>query len=100
MRIISQDTFEVGYVDLPYEQVTLRIEKYTKTEEYGVFAYINNQRGAVYEVARYSSREKAQRAMDMLRRTCLESMQEEIYHGNVCHYGAYFQFPKDEEVVI
>ena len=97
MRIISQD----GCYDLPYEQtVVLREETHilVRTMEYEDL-----------RIARYSTEEKAIKAMEMCREKYLSRMELEggydIINGcyvqpNYWVLPKVFQFPKDEEVQI
>ena len=73
MRVISQD----GNFDLPYENLAIFIEYEN------VAARFKNER---YLLARYSTEEKAIKAMEALKETYTHP------------YIRYFQFPKDSEV--
>lgn len=76
MRIISQG----GHADFPYEEIALCIA----CED--IIATHNDKE---YLMARYSTMEKAQKAMEML-------------HTEWADYGSsgYFQFPNDEDVEV
>ena len=104
MRIISQD----GMIDIPYENFVFGVTKDN---------YIVVIRDAVARpseivhgvVAKYSTEEKAQKAMEMLRDAYLSRM--ELDGGYDAVNGCYvqpnfwvlpkvFQFPKDEDVEV
>lgn len=98
MRIISQNK----KLDAPYEVATLRIVSANK--EYCVLACTQNMD---YEIAFYSTKEKAIKAMEMCREKYLSRM--ELDGGYDVVNGCYvqpnywvlpkvFQFPKEEEV--
>lgn len=108
MRVISQD----GTLDMPYEQVI--IQRFGKD-----IYFLNSNLTGVEQlvsdmvVATYSTAEKAQKAMEMLR---LAYENNEFYHHTsnsehfveVCNMlskeeykkstAEYFQFPADEEL--
>ena len=108
MRIISQD----GTLDMPYEQVI--IQRFERD-----IYFLNNNLTGVEQlvsdmvVAKYSTAEKAKKAMDMLR---LVYENNEFYHhtANSEHFveicralskeaykkstSEYFQFPAEEEL--
>ena len=118
MRIISQD----GTIDIPYEQVV--IQRF-KTEIYflnknltGIEQLVNDM-----EIASYSTEEKAQKAMEMLReaycgvfsakmnsdevtldelKTALNEWKPQLVSvSDTSHVECkYFQFPKDEDVEV
>lgn len=100
MRIISQD----GEFDLPYEETT--IQAFTNGE---VTAFSLSDIGNDYfiPIAKYSTKEKAIRAMEICRDKYLSRM--ELDGGYDMVHGCYvqpnywvlpkvFQFPKDEEI--
>lgn len=100
MRIISQD----GEFDLPYEETT--IQAFTNGE---VIAFSLSDIGNDYfiPIAKYSTKEKAIRAMEICRDQYLSRM--ELDGGYDMMHGCYvqpnywvppkvFRFPKDEEV--
>ena len=114
MRVISQH----GNVDLPYEQIVVRIEM-----EY-VMAVDKEKE---YVLGKYSSDEKAIKAMEMLREAyvCMpivmqnvdvsEDMEKEFERLNKCGIivraenqpskveyvnNAIFQFPQDDEIEV
>lgn len=68
MRVISQKG--LGYKDISYES------SYFYVSECAILA---NSNGAILEMAKYSSFEKAERAMEMLR--------EEYLKHDRCHYA-------------
>ena len=85
MRIISQD----GTLDIPYEQVVIQRFK-------GEIYFLNKNLTGIDDlvsdivIAKYSTEEKAKKAMEMLRsdyKRCIK-----------CHYLMTFQFPEEEEL--
>lgn len=98
MRIISQD----GTIDVPYEYVALVVSggKY-KDAEYACIYCHNISAPHGTRLAEYSTKEKAIKAMEMLRETFFESENEGIYRdGGYYYYSPFFQFPKDDEVEV
>ena len=85
MRIISQN----GKFDLPYEDTVIHTE-YFKLEPRVVVAIF---KGEKYTLGRYSTEEKAIKAMKMLREAW--KFETGIYHRNII-----FQFPKDSEIEV
>ncbi len=85
MRVISQD----GTLDMPYEQVI--IQRFGKD-----IYFLNSNLTGVEQlvsdmvVATYSTAEKAQKAMEMLR--------EDYKKCIKCHCLMTFQFPAEEEL--
>lgn len=102
MRVISQD----GNVDLPYEQIVVC---------HAMESVIALHNGEKYVLGKYSSKEKAYKAMEMLRKA-YES--NEFYHCMATRKGfveaqsalgaeqfrkataEYFQFPQDDEIEV
>lgn len=85
MRVISQH----GNVDLPYEQIVVC---------HAMESVIALYNGEKYVLGKYSSKEKAYKAMEMLREAWInESVEFEdgIYHRNII-----FQFPQDDEIEV
>ena len=102
MRVISQH----GNVDLPYEQIVV-----CHAMESVIALYNGNK----YVLGEYSSKEKAYKAMEMLRERhtdnvfCREDIQYKaeimLYEGldivrEMMMKCEYFQFPKDDEVKV
>lgn len=96
MRVISQH----GNVDLPYEQIVV-----CHTME-SVIALHN---GAEYVLGEYSSKEKAYKAMEMLRETYESRMELDGGYDSVhkCYVQPNywvlpktFQFPQDDEIEV
>lgn len=89
MRIISQD----GTFDIPYEQVVIQRFK-------GEIYFLNKNLTGVEQlcsdmvIAKYSTEEKAKKAMEMLRE------QYKKYVGNSVNIYGCFQFPNDEEIEV
>lgn len=120
MRICSQN----GMVDVPYEQVVLEICDQNNKQEYVIYAYTNNPRP--YFIATYSTKEKAIKAMEMVREAYMglpvvfqnanidDSVLESFKNHNVVLLKSYnepqskveyvnsgiFQFPKDDEIEV
>lgn len=85
MRIISQD----GTLDIPYEQVVIQRFK-------GEIYFLNKNLTGIDDlvsdivIAKYSTEEKAKKAMEMLR--------EEYQKYASQNYMKVFQFPAEEEL--
>ena len=110
MRVISQD----GTIDVPYEigSLTIAVGKYENVEHVVIFCY-NYSTSSGTKMAEYGSKEKAKKAMEMLRDAYGNN---EFYHhtANSEHFtefikalgeemskkatSEYFQFPKEEEL--
>ena len=95
MRVISQD----GTIDIPYGSVII--------QRFGREIYFLNknligveQLVSDMDIATYSTEEKAQKAMEMLRNNYLDFMTEATPDGNGFCFNQpkVFQFPKDEDV--
>lgn len=93
MRIISQN----GKVDLPYEQVGVQINNLNKKD---IIAYPMHVAGeSHWTLAKYSTEEKAVKAMEMLRTKYGNYKQvksSEYYFA--FNYPKVFRFPQDSEV--
>ena len=91
MRIISQG----GKIDLPYEQVSISIDC---DDERTIIAYAVSS-GTIWELAEYSTKEKAVKAMEMLREEYKTYLRER-YSGAFFIFvePKVFQFPPDSEV--
>lgn len=94
MRIISQD----GRVDFPYEQFVVAIDA---TNEAKILAFP----AGVYDdthfnLAEYSTKEKAEKAMEMLRTECGNFTETSSTNGNyfAFDYPKVFRVPPDSEV--
>lgn len=86
MRVISQD----GTMDFPYEISTFFI--YPRTES--IIAIQSAGDSEISIVGRYSSKEKAIKAMEMLRE------QYKKYVGASVNIYGIFQFPQDDEIEV
>ena len=122
MRVISQD----GTIDVPYEigSLTIAVGKYENVEHVVIFCY-NYSTSSGTKMAEYGSKEKAKKAMEMLRdtyqygkRVAVPKFDESgidkedditIYNTRLINDffkgGTYvptkvFQFPKDEDVEV
>lgn len=98
MRIISQD----GTIDVPYNFFSLSVASgKCKDVEYACIYCHNISAPHGTKLAEYSSKEKALKAMEMLRETFFKSENEGIYRDGVYYYcSPVFQFPKDDEVEV
>jgi hypothetical protein len=85
MRVISQH----GNVDLPYEQLVVCHAMESVTALYN---------GEKYVLGKYSSKEKAYKAMEMLREAWINEAIE-FTHG-IYHRNIVFQFPQDDEIEV
>ena len=99
MRLISQN----GTIDIPYEMSAIRND-----DKLIILCMVGEtEKGSV--IAKYSTSEKAEKAMDMLRTAYLSRM--ELDGGYDMVHGCYiqpnywvlpkvFQFPQDEDVEV
>lgn len=87
MRVISQD----GTIDVPYEisSFSMACGKYKDVGYAAVYCH-NSSTAAGTKMAGYSSKEKAKKAMEMLRNKYME------YTST--NYLKIFQFPAEEEL--
>lgn len=85
MRVISQH----GNVDLPYEQIVVC---------HAMESIIALYNGEKYVLGEYSSKEKAYKAMEMLRKAWINEAIE-FTHG-IYHRNIVFQFPQDDEIEV
>lgn len=93
MRVISQD----GTIDVPYEDFVfgITLDNYISAVTNTVVRPTEAVNGIM---AKYSSREKALKVMELLRKAWLgESVEFEngFYHRNII-----FQFPQDDEIEV
>ena len=99
MRVISQN----GMIDVPYEMSAIR------NEDNLIILCMVGETGKGSVIATYSTSEKAQKAMEMLRDAYLSRM--ELDGGYDTVHGCYiqpnywvlpkvFQFPQDEDVEV
>ena len=122
MRVISQD----GTIDIPYDYFSLTIAngKYEDVEVACIYCYnLSSPKGT--KLAEYSRKEKAEKAMEMLRDTYQHGKRVSVpkfdesgiadeddlllyntrfindcLSGGVRVQSKYFQFPKDEDVEV
>lgn len=103
MRVISQD----GTMDFPYENSIVFIDTRAKDAVFVRMQAIGDDEASI--MADYSTKEKAKKAMEMLRDAYLSRM--ELDGGYDAVSGCYvqpnfwvlpkvFQFPKDEDVEV
>ena len=79
MRIISQD----GYRDFNYESIDLEIFEYSSDK---TLIFCNTMAYTGIKLAQYSTREKAEKAMNQL---------HDVYCGSECFI---WQFPREDEI--
>lgn len=100
MRIISQDK----EFDLPYEETTLRA---FANGEIGAFSLIDLESNDFIVTAKYSTKEKAIKAMEMCRQEYgkyysvqggVSAITGAVTQPGIFTYPKVFQFPKEEEV--
>ena len=94
MRIISQD----GRFDLPYEQVGVQINNLNKKD---IISYPIHVAGESYwTLAKYSTKAKAAKAMEMLRTEYGNFQETKSINGSyfAFNYPRVFRFPHDSEV--
>lgn len=94
MRIISQN----GMVDLPYEQFVVVIDAKTETT---IIAFPTNiSDDSYFDFAEYSTKEKAVKAMEMLRTEYEKFQETKSINGSyfAFNYPRVFRFPPDSEV--
>lgn len=90
MRVISQD----GTLDFPYEMSTIFI--YGRIENAIAIEPVGDSEVSI--IGRYSSEEKATKAMEMLRGAWINEAIE-FTHG-IYHRNAVFRFPQDDEIEV
>ena len=93
MRIISQN----GRVDLPYEQIAIAIDYDYKMT---IIAYaVNSDDDTIWKLAEYSTKEKAEKAMEELRTEYGNYKQaKSSEYSFAFNYPKVFRFPKDSGV--
>ena len=98
MRLISQN----GEIDVPYDcfSLTIATGKYEDVEVACIYCHnLSSPKGT--KLAEYSSKEKAEKAMEMLRNVYLDyekGMSTEYWFA--FNFPKVFQFPKDEDVEV
>lgn len=92
MRIISQN----GTIDVPYEMSAIR------NDDKLIILCMAGETGKGSVIATYSTSEKAEKAMEMLRNSYLDFMSEATPDGNGFCFNQpkIFQFPKDEDLEV
>lgn len=90
MRVISQD----GTMDFSYEMSTIFI--YGRIENAIAIQPVGDSEASI--IGRYSSEEKATKAMEMLREAWINEAIE-FTHG-IYHRNIVFQFPQDDEIEV
>lgn len=112
MRIISQD----GMYDFPYDNIELSVGSSSDEETFFIFFKPVNYDGISKAIAAYSSEEKAEKAMEMVRAAYKnyvfsinilseESLKqfaniylEDDFNKNIAN--PYFRFPNDENLEV
>lgn len=95
MRVISQD----GIIDVPYDYFSLSMYsgKYKDVEVTCIYCCnLSSPNGT--KLAEYSTKEKAVKAMEMLREAWINEtveFEDGIYHRNII-----FQFPQEDEIEV
>lgn len=94
MRIISQN----GEVDFPYEQFVVAIDATTKTSILAFPASVADD--TYFNLAEYSTKEKAAKAMEMLRTEYEKFQETKSINGSyfTLDYPKVFRFPLDSGV--
>lgn len=94
MRIISQN----GKVDFPYEQIVISID--CNDTIMIIACAVNTDESIVFNLAEYSTKEKAEKAMAMLRMEYGNFHETRSGNGKYFdfNYPKLFRFPKDSEV--
>lgn len=94
MRIVSQD----GRIDLPYEQIVV---VNNPVDEMTIIAYaVNSDDSEIWNLAEYSTKEKAVNAMKTLRAEYEKFQETKSINGSyfALDYPKVFRFPWDSEV--
>ena len=91
MRVISQD----GAIDIPYNEYVIYTTKPEHSLKYHIVCDIENSRGNYRLLGEYSSKEKAIKAMELLRDVYLHTVSPDY---DVIR--AVFQFPQDDEITL
>lgn len=99
MRIISQN----GEIDVPYDcfSLTIATGKYEDVEVASIYCHnLSSPKGT--KLAEYSSKEKAEKAMEMLHEKykdySIATNRSNVF--KMFDYPKVFQFPKDEDVEV
>jgi hypothetical protein len=93
MRVISQD----GIIDMPYEHICISTS-YQNPKEIFAWHILGSDDDDVC-IARYSTEEKAIKAMEMLREEYKKIREYETdYMGFALDHPKVFQFPQDDEI--
>lgn len=87
MRVISQN----GMVDVPYENVAFTVDK---SDEYVIHGHTSYEYKACL-LAKYSTEEKALKAMEMLH---ILYEDRECWNAYFYDYPKVFRFPSDEDL--
>lgn len=92
MRIISQN----GTIDVPYEMSAIR------NDDGLIILCMVGETGKGSVIARYSTPEKAEKAMEMLREKYKDFARatDKSHFFTMFDYPKVFQFPKDEDVEV
>ena len=97
MRLISQD----GMIDIPYDYFSLTIAtgKYDDVEVASIYCHnLSSPKGT--KLAEYSSKEKAEKSMEMLHNDYYDHVAEKTYQKGSYYIHPCFRFPQDEDVEV
>ena len=93
MRVISQD----GTIDMPYEEVIIQRFRsriyFLNKNLTGVESLSDDM-----QIAEYSTKEKAIKAMETLREAWINEAIE--FENGIYHRNIIFQFPQDDEIEV
>ena len=88
MRLISQS----GMKDIPYDNKEMRVADLAEN--------LHSIIVGMYVVGDYSSKEKALKVMEMIRKWSYSNDLTKLGGGNIHDYETYFQMPQDNEVIL
>ena len=100
MRILSQDTERIGLFDVPYELCVVTTGKNKKTGSPCIYVRCNLFGEYSVVAAEYSTIEKANKAMDMLKNVYYDSELSKFNNDGTTFLTTHFQFPKDNEIEV
>ena len=100
MRILSQATERIGLFDVPYELCVVTTGKNKKTGSSCIYVRCNLFGEYSVVAAEYSTIEKANKAMDMLKNVYYDSELSKFNNDGTTFLTTHFQFPKDNEIEV
>ena len=90
---------KLSYVQFFFFQRIMKTSKYEDVEVASIYCHnLSSPKGT--KLAEYSSKEKAETAMEMLHITYKGNKVEEVYQEGTNYYHPTFQFPADEDVKV